>query len=337
LHSRSVALVLNIDTGLCSPQFHADFDDFFESVKDSDQPISWPAKCYFTEDDCHVEASSEPPIPDTIVLPPSVALPEPSIQSETQDSQVSEGDTPPQQQQSNTTHESANAPTNAPSTASEQQQQASPPTGANMDTGAGVRHSTRTRTRTIRPPQRLIAETAFIAQAWDDVWDIQDFEIQDKLDDPIAFAANSNPDVMYYHEALKAPDRKQFIDAMKKEVADHEQRGHWELVRVEDIPSETKILPAVWSMKCKRRIATGEIYKWKARLNVHGGKQEKGIHFWETYSPVVSWFSIRVFLIIAIINGWHTRQVDFVLAYPQADIETELYMQLPKGFTHKGE
>ena len=31
-------------------------------------------------------------------------------------------------------------------------------------------------------------------------------------------------------------------------------------------------------------------------------------------------------------QNWETRQVDFVLAYTQADVECELYMKLPKGF-----
>ena len=39
---------------------------------------------------------------------------------------------------------------------------------------------------------------------------------------------------------------------------------------------------------------------------------------------------------LAIINNWHTRQLDFVLAFPQADIERELYMKLPAGFSIEG-
>ena len=120
---------------------------------------------------------------------------------------------------------------------------------------------------------------------------------------------------------------------MEAKVASHHDRGHWKVRHKEEIPPNTKVLPAVWSMKRKRRIATREIYKWKARLNVHGGKQEKGVHFWETYSPVVKWFSIRFFLLLALLKGWRTRQIDFVLAYPQAPVETPLYMKVPKGFT----
>jgi hypothetical protein len=36
------------------------------------------------------------------------------------------------------------------------------------------------------------------------------------------------------------------------------------------------------------------------------------------------------------IQGWHTMQIDYVQAYPQADIEVDLYMQIPKGFEVKG-
>ena len=140
--------------------------------------------------------------------------------------------------------------------------------------------------------------------------------------DPIAFASTS-PDKLYYHQAMKAPDAKQFSRAWVEEVKSRHENGHWAVVPRSKIPSGMKIVPSVWAMKRKRRIATREIYKWKARLNVNGGKQEYGVHFWETYSPVVQWTSIRMFLILSILQYWHTRQLDFVLAYPQADAETE--------------
>ena len=37
----------------------------------------------------------------------------------------------------------------------------------------------------------------------------------------ISFKANADPDTMYYHEAMRAPDAKQFREAMQKEVDDH--------------------------------------------------------------------------------------------------------------------
>jgi hypothetical protein len=84
-------------------------------------------------------------------------------------------------------------------------------------------------------------------------------------------------------------------------------------------------------MKRKRRIATREVYKWKARLNVDGSKQKPGVHFDETYSPVVAWPTTRFFLIQALINKWKTKQLDFVLAYPQPQWKGSCIWKYPKG------
>jgi histone deacetylase 1/2 len=84
-------------------------------------------------------------------------------------------------------------------------------------------------------------------------------------------------------------------------------------------------------MKRKRDLVTREVYKHKARLNVHGGQQQFGVNYFETYSPVVTWFSLRTLLTLSLLNQWYTRQIDFILAYPQAQIEFDMYMELPKG------
>ena len=101
---------------------------------------------------------------------------------------------------------------------------------------------------------------------------------------------------------MKAPDAKQFDRDCVEEVRSHNENGHLAVVPRSKIPSGTKIVSSVWAMKRKRSIATREIYKWKARLNVHGGKQEYGVHYWETYSLVVQWTSIRMFLILSILK-----------------------------------
>ena len=52
---------------------------------------------------------------------------------------------------------------------------------------------------------------------------------------------------------------------------------------------------------------------------------------WETYAPVVMWTTIRLIITLANINRFYSRQLDFVLAYPQAEIEGYVYMKLLKG------
>jgi hypothetical protein len=96
-----------------------------------------------------------------------------------------------------------------------------------------------------------------------------------------------------------------------------------------DILAEQDVLPAVWAFKRKCRIDTRAVYKHKMRLNMHGGKQKQGINYWETYSPVVNWFSIRLCLMLTLLFGWRTGQTGFVVAFSQADVECDLFMQLP--------
>ena len=77
---------------------------------------------------------------------------------------------------------------------------------------------------------------------------------------------------------------------------------------------------------------TQEVYKWKARLNVHGGQQEHGVHYWDTYTPVVTWQTVRFFFILSLLLDWRSRQLDFIMAYPQAPAEMPLYLCLPQGY-----
>jgi hypothetical protein len=88
-------------------------------------------------------------------------------------------------------------------------------------------------------------------------------------------------------------------------------------------------------MRCKRNLTTNDVKGHKARLNIHGGKQEYGVNYFETYAPVVTWFAIRFFIILGIFLGWSMRQIDFILAYPQAPVEHDLYMELPPGIETK--
>ena len=84
-------------------------------------------------------------------------------------------------------------------------------------------------------------------------------------------------------------------------------------------------------MRRKRDVSTGVIKKYKARMNLDGSRMRKGIDYDLTYAPVVRWSSIRLALVLTIINEWHTIQLDYVHAFPQAPVEKEIYMRVPAG------
>ena len=110
----------------------------------------------------------------------------------------------------------------------------------------------------------------------------------DMLNNPLlAFkATNSDPDMMYHHQAMCQPDRAQFIGAMQKEMDSQLHDGNFEIVYRLKIPNGTKVFPAVLQKHQKCDIATQQIKKWKAQLNFDGSSMKKGVHYEHSYAPV---------------------------------------------------
>lgn len=76
--------------------------------------------------------------------------------------------------------------------------------------------------------------------------------------------------------------------------------------------------------------------RYKARLVVKGFGQKKGIDFEEIFSPVVKMSSIRVVLGLAASMNLEIEQLDVKTAFLHGDLEEEIYMEQPEGFTAKG-
>ena len=147
---------------------------------------------------------------------------------------------------------------------------------------------------------------------------------------PMSFAAQGGMNEVYtYREAMQQPDRLDFVQAMVDEVEHFTEKKHWKPVLRSTI-GNVKTIKAIWSFKRKRR-PDGSLIKHKARLCAHGGMSVYGEHYWETYSPVVNWMSVRMMLIFAELNRLHTRSIDFTLVFPQAEIKTDIYMEIPDG------
>ena len=142
-------------------------------------------------------------------------------------------------------------------------------------------------------------------------------------------AVSSNPDTMTLSEDLKQPDCHEFIKVLEKELRDHVDCKHWKVVPLKSIPVGKHSITILWSIKRKRN-TLGDIVKWKARLCAGGYQSIKSIDYWDTYSPVVSWSTVRLMIVFAILIGWHMESIDFVFAFSQAPIKTDIYMRPPK-------
>jgi hypothetical protein len=97
-----------------------------------------------------------------------------------------------------------------------------------------------------------------------------------------------------------------------------------------DLPIGTKMIMAIWSFKHKR-CPDGTLNKHKARLCAHDGQQTWGQDYWDTYAPIVTWASVRLLLIVAKVHGLQSKCINFVLSFPQGDLDVPVYMELPAG------
>jgi hypothetical protein len=106
---------------------------------------------------------------------------------------------------------------------------------------------------------------------------------------------------------MRAPYRQNLVEAVVKEVNDHITSKHWKLIPKSQVSKVVRVLDLVWYMKRKRDIKTRKVYKHKALFNVHGGQQKFSVNFFETFSPVVNWFSVRLIFTLALLSGWQTK------------------------------
>ena len=130
---------------------------------------------------------------------------------------------------------------------------------------------------------------------------------------------------------MAADDSEEFIAAMVKEIKDLFDTEVWELILISDLPADAILIPLIWSFR-RKRDPMGNLLKHKARICVHGGKQCFGLDYWTTYAPVANWGTIRMVLLLVLMHNWVTRQIDYVLAFSQAPIDSNVFCKLPTGF-----
>ena len=237
-HGRSVALVLNPETGLVSPQFHVKHDGAFDTVKqlygDSKHESKWQMKAGLMQ-----IKDRQPRGADS------------KASSDTSNSQRASSENPDAvgrhaRSRNGPAHEESQQSTSAPSQDANQDQgreQSEPePTRAEGGNGqsqaqvqdsSSLREHQRASSRTRRPVQRLIeAMQAEIAHNTEDPSnEIFSYSALFPRDDEHevdlieAMKATADPDTLYLHEARRQPDWDNFAEAMQHEIEQQVSTG----------------------------------------------------------------------------------------------------------------
>lgn len=145
-----------------------------------------------------------------------------------------------------------------------------------------------------------------------------------------AFCAMSSDEPITIKEALSSPNAEKWRNAMNEELNSLQENQTWELVK---LPHGRKPISSKWVFKVKRD-ANGQINRYKARLVIKGCAQRHGIDYSETYSPVVRYTSIRYLFALAAKHDLEINQMDAVTAFLQGNLDEDIYMFQPDGFSN---
>ena len=121
--------------------------------------------------------------------------------------------------------------------------------------------------------------------------------------------------------------------AMSNEIQALEINNTWQLT---PLPTNKVPVGCKWVYKVKHR-ADGSIERFKARLVAKGYTQQEGLDYYESFSLVVKFVTVRTILAIAAALDWHLVQLDVNNAFLRGDLDEEVHMLPPRGFGSKGE
>ena len=139
-------------------------------------------------------------------------------------------------------------------------------------------------------------------------------------------------DPLSFSQGIESNDSPKWIDAMNDELKSMVQNEVWDLV---ELPEGYKKVGCKWVFKTKRD-SKGNIERYKARLVAKGFTQKGGIDYRETFSPVSKKDSLRIIMALVAHYDLELHQMDVKTSFLNGNLEEDVYMDQPEGFSIKG-
>ncbi|UYV67617.1 hypothetical protein LAZ67_5001384 [Cordylochernes scorpioides] len=131
-----------------------------------------------------------------------------------------------------------------------------------------------------------------------------------------------------YIDAITSSDSERWKLAMDEEIHALNKNKTWTLERLAD---GHKPIGCKWVYKIKTE-SDGTIQRFKARLVAKGYSQIKNVDYFDTFSPVVRYDSLRILLSHAASERMFLKQFDVKTAFLNGELEELVYLEQPEGY-----
>jgi hypothetical protein len=145
------------------------------------------------------------------------------------------------------------------------------------------------------------------------------------------FDIGTSKDLVSFLQAIEGNNSVKWIDAMNDELKSMDQNKVWDIV---ELPGGYKTVGCKLVFKTKR-YSKGNIERYKARFVVKGFTKKWGIDYKETFSPVSKKGSLIIIMALVAHYDLELHQMDVKTAFLNGNLEEEVYMDQPEGFSLK--
>ena len=118
---------------------------------------------------------------------------------------------------------------------------------------------------------------------------------------------------------------------MQNEIEALEQNDTWSL---ENLSEGKHAIDSKLVYKIKYK-PNGDVERYKARLVAKSFTQIEGVDYHDTFAPVAKLMTVRCFLMVAVKRNWKLHQLDVNNAFLHGELEEDVYMKIPKGFSKR--
>ena len=152
-------------------------------------------------------------------------------------------------------------------------------------------------------------------------------------------AHDSAPVPNTWRDMRKSADAAKWQEGCDEEMQNLRALNCWTVVPIKQLPPGTPIMGSRWTFRAKTD-EHGNITRYRSRFVCQGFSQIKDVSYWESFSPVVSFTTIRLLIALTAMPHWHVMHYDVSVAFITAAIDPTqppVYCRPAEGYESRTE